>query len=127
MSILKRLQEYRKPKRKQPEQEEQDTEDEKDLAQIEEETRQRIKTFLYEDRLVEEILPAFMALNESEHAETFYELIEAKETELNNVLDNPESFEQDSDPDNVEDLPEQEEETDETDYVCQILEQKYGE
>lgn len=134
MSLLSKLRKHRNDLPEQPKEAAQDTnepEQGNDTAAKEEAVRERIKAFLYDDpELIEQMLPVFMRLEEVEGSDAIFELIEAKETQLSNVLDNEDAFKQDTNPDE-KNIPEDNngdaDDDDNTDYVMRILTEKYGE
>lgn len=132
MNILAKLRKYREQEQQEQQQEESseqenEQEPQKDIAQIENEVRERISKFLYDSELIEEMLPLFMRLNEIEGGDKIYELVEAKETELQTVLENESAFEQDTSPDQ-KDIADNESDDDEKDQnlVLDILSERYN-
>jgi len=91
----------------------------------ENELHETLKGFLYSDDLVAEYINTFRKLYEVPEFKQVMELIQAKETELNSINENKESFQQVSE---VEVKPsENEAEETESDYLMQILSDRYGE
>lgn len=49
---------------------------------LESQVKEKLKSLVYDDELVEELLPAFVAMSGSEHFSTVMELLESKEAQI---------------------------------------------
>ena len=124
MGIFEKLKKAKQPAPK--ENVDSEAENKKESTISEAELRQTLKGFLYSEDLVEEMLPTFRKLYEQEGFKDVVELIQAKETELNNINGNKEHFEQVTEP-NDEPPSDTTEENDGEDYLMSILNDRYGE
>lgn len=90
-------------------------------AALEEQVKQKLKGLVYDDELVNELLPVFVKLHATEGFDTVYELLEAKEKQIE-AISGGDWFKQDSTPDkNTTD----DEDNQEEDSVEQLLSNKY--
>lgn len=89
---------------------------------LEEKIKQRLKSVVYDDEVVNELLPVFVKLQSTEGFETVFELIEAKEKQIE-AISGGDWFKQETKPDNVK----KETGDDETDPVDELLKLKYKE
>lgn len=121
MKLLERLRNAKAPKEEPVKEEEtkQETISEAELTA-------KLKGFLYSDDLVSEYIHIFRKLYEVPEFKDVMEIIEAKETELNSINENKESFEQVSEVE-VKTSDETEETDGNKDYLMEILESRYGE
>jgi len=90
---------------------------------LEESVKTKLKGLVYDDAVVTELLPVFMKLHATEGFNTVYELLEAKEKQIE-AISGGDWFKQETKPENkVED-----EDTDDgVDPVDELLKQKYEE
>jgi hypothetical protein len=88
-----------------------------------EQVKEQLKAFLYDDSLVDEFADSFLAVKDAESLSKIMEVLQAKESEITNLVEHKEAFKPESDPDakKADKQPEQE-----IDYVDQILSTKYG-
>lgn len=92
---------------------------------IEAELKKRLKSVLYDDELVEEIAPAFLALQGNEHLNTVFDLLEAKERQIE-ALTGGEWFNQSS-TEGDETISTENNDAETTNLVDDYLSKKYGE
>lgn len=91
----------------------------------EEQLREKLKGILYDEELIEELLPAFISLSGNENFPTVMELLQSKEQQIESITGG-DWFKQDSEQPNLSIDKEQQEET-EADMVDNYLSKKYGE
>lgn len=95
-------------------------------ANLETTIKAKLKTLVYDDDVVGELLPVFMKLHATEGFNTVYELLEAKEKQIE-AISGGDWFKQESDPDNKEKDADEDNEDDDVDPVDELLKQKYNE
>lgn len=89
--------------------------------------KEKLKALVYDDELVDELLPTFTKLWTQEGFSTVLELLETKEKQLE-TISNGDWFKQDTDPETKEDTSKDSEESqDEVSMVDEILSKRYGE
>lgn len=94
---------------------------------LEEQVKQKLKGLVYDDELVNELLPTFVKLYSVDGFSTVVELLEAKEKQLETVSGG-DWFKQESDPSKKKQTDaEDEDEEQESDSVDDILKSKYKE
>lgn len=92
---------------------------------LEEQVKQKLKGLVYDDELVNELLPTFVKLYSVDGFSTVVELLEAKEKQLETVSGG-DWFKQESDPSKKKQTDaEDEDEEQESDSVDDILKSKY--
>ena len=92
---------------------------------LEEQVKQKLKGLVYDDELVNELLPTFVKLYSVDGFSTVVELLEAKEKQLETVSGG-DWFKQESDPSKKKQTEDEDEEQ-ESDSVDDILKSKYKE
>ena len=92
---------------------------------LEEQVKQKLKGLVYDDELVNELLPTFVKLYSVDGFSTVVELLEAKEKQLETVSGG-DWFKQESDPSKKKQTDAEDEEQ-ESDSVDDILKSKYKE
>ena len=92
---------------------------------LEEQVKQKLKGLVYDDELVNELLPTFVKLYSVDGFSTVVELLEAKEKQLETVSGG-DWFKQESDPSKKKQTEDEDEEQ-ESDSVDNILKSKYKE
>lgn len=90
---------------------------------LEEQVKQKLKGLVYDDELVNELLPTFVKLYSVDGFSTVVELLEAKEKQLETVSGG-DWFKQESDPSKKKQTEDEEQESDSVD---DILKSKYKE
>lgn len=65
------------------------------LAKVEKEVKERLKSIVYDEQLIEELAPAFTSMYESEYFNQVFELLEVKERQIQ-AISKGEWFEQES-------------------------------
>jgi len=95
-------------------------------ATLEANVKAKLKTLVYDDDVVTELLPAFMKLHATEGFNTVYELLEAKEKQIE-AISGGDWFKQESDPTKKENGNDEDLEDDGIDAVDELLKQKYNE
>ena len=93
-------------------------------SMLEETVKQKLKGIVYDDELINELLPTFVKLYSVEGFSTVVELLEAKEKQIE-TISGGDWFKQETDPDNKEKDTENLE--DDVDPVDELLKQKYNE
>lgn len=121
MKLLDRLRKAKTPK----EEVKEEVEQEEGISEAE--LTETLKSFLYSDDLVSEYAHIFRKLYEYEEFPKVMELIQAKETELNSINENKESFEQVSEVEVKKTSESETEDKDGEDYLMSILNDRYGE
>ena len=94
-------------------------------AALENQIKEKLKTLVYDDEVVTELLPVFMKLHTTEGFNTVYELLEAKEKQIE-AISGGDWFKQETDPANKE-KDNQDNVDDGVDPVDELLKQKYNE
>lgn len=118
-SLMERMREFKNWQEKQ-EAVEEPTEPHTSLEQV----KESLKTFLYDDSLVDEFADSFLAVKDAESLSKIMEVLQAKESEIKNLVEHKEAFKPESNPDTKK--AEKEPEHENIDYVDQILSFKYG-
>ena len=90
---------------------------------LEEQVKQKLKGLVYDDELVNELLPTFVKLYSVDGFSTVVELLEAKEKQLETVSGG-DWFKQESDPSKKKQTDAEDEEQ-ESDSVDELLKTKY--
>lgn len=90
----------------------------------EQQLREMLKGILYDDELIEELLPAFVSLSGNENFPTVLELLQSKEKQIESIAGG-DWFKQDNQDLDVSIDKEQQEETD-ANMVDNYLSKKYG-
>mgnify|MGYP003366802664 CR=1 FL=1 len=93
-------------------------------AALETKVKEKLKSLVYDDEVVTELLPVFIKLHTTEGFNTVYELLEAKEKQIE-AISGGDWFKQETDPDNKEKDTENLE--DDVDPVDELLKLKYNE
>ena len=89
---------------------------------LEETVKQKLKGIVYDDELINELLPTFVKLYSVEGFSTVVELLEAKEKQIE-TISGGDWFKQETDPQNKDQQQEQQE--NESDPVDELLKTKY--
>lgn len=89
---------------------------------LEETVKQKLKGIVYDDELINELLPTFVKLYSVEGFSTVVELLEAKEKQIE-TISGGDWFKQETDPQNKDQQQEQQE--NESDPVDDLLKTKY--
>lgn len=85
--------------------------------------RTELKKYVYEDKIVDALLPAMKTLYKNEQHETLFELLSFKEDELNKLVSHKDKFEQQSSQSSKEiDTDEEDEEGQGDDPVLKYIE-----
>lgn len=92
-------------------------------AALEAQVNKKLKALVYDDEVVSELLPIFMKLHATEGFNTVYELLEAKEKQIE-AISGGDWFKQESNPDRKDGDDKQQ--SDATDLVDEILKQQYS-
>lgn len=88
---------------------------------LEETVKQKLKGIVYDDELINELLPTFVKLYSVEGFSTVVELLEAKEKQIE-TISGGDWFKQETDPQNKD---QQEQQENESDPVDDLLKTKY--
>ena len=88
---------------------------------LEETVKQKLKGIVYDDELINELLPTFVKLYSVEGFSTVVELLEAKEKQIE-TISGGDWFKQETDPQNKD---QQEQQENESDPVEELLKTKY--
>lgn len=91
-------------------------------SMLEETVKQKLKGIVYDDELINELLPTFVKLYSVEGFSTVVELLEAKEKQIE-TISGGDWFKQETDPQNKDQQQEQQE--NESDPVDDLLKTKY--
>ena len=91
-------------------------------SMLEETVKQKLKGLVYDDELINELLPTFVKLYSVEGFSTVVELLEAKEKQIE-TISGGDWFKQETDPQNKDQQQEQQE--NESDPVDDLLKTKY--
>jgi len=96
-------------------------------GRLEAQIRERLKAIVYEDEIVEELMPAFMSLHGKEGFDQVLDLLETKERQIE-AISGGDWFKQESDP-SVKDEPDDkhEEEEDLVTLTSSIISKRHGE
>lgn len=94
-------------------------------AALETQIKTKLKSLVYDDEVVTELLPVFMKLHTTEGFNTVYELLEAKEKQIE-AISGGDWFKQESDPTKKE-SGESTDDDDDVDPVDEQLKLKYKE
>lgn len=90
-------------------------------SMLEETVKQKLKGIVYDDELINELLPTFVKLYSVEGFSTVVELLEAKEKQIE-TISGGDWFKQETDPQNKD---QQEQQENESDPVDDLLKTKY--
>ena len=91
-------------------------------SMLEETVKQKLKGIVYDDELINELLPTFVKLYSVEGFSTVVELLEAKEKQIE-TISGGDWFKQETDPQNKD--QQQERQENESDPVDELLKTKY--
>lgn len=95
-------------------------------SMLEETVKQKLKGIVYDDELINELLPTFVKLYSVEGFSTVVELLEAKEKQIE-TISGGDWFKQETDPQNKDqqNKDQQEQQENESDPVDDLLKTKY--
>ncbi len=96
---------------------------ESNKGQLEEQLKKRLNSIVYDDELVTELLPVFTKLHATEGFSQVWELLEAKEQQIE-AISGGDWFKQETNQDE-QNKEKQEQQSDATDLVDEILKQQY--
>ena len=91
---------------------------------LEETVKQKLKGIVYDDELINELLPTFVKLYSVEGFSTVVELLEAKEKQIE-TISGGDWFKQETDPQNKDSQNQQDNQGNESDPVDDLLKTKY--
>lgn len=95
-------------------------------SQLETQIKERLKTIVYDDELVEELAPAFLSLHGKEGFDQVLDLLETKEKQIE-AISGGDWFKQESDPDAKDESDEESEKQDLASLAESIISKRHGE